>query len=97
MQHGALVEGLSRGGAAERAGLRTGSEMLEVAGKSYARDGDVIVAVGTTPVAGFRDLDRAIGAHRAGDRVDLHVVRSGKGHVVSVRLLAAPAGSASCA
>jgi S1-C subfamily serine protease len=97
VQHGALVEGLSRGGAAARAGLRTGSETLEVAGKTYARDADVIVAVGRTPVAGFRDLDRAIGAHRAGDRVDLHVVRSGKGRVLSVKLLARPAGSASCA
>jgi S1-C subfamily serine protease len=97
VQRGALVEGLSKGGAATRAGLQIGSDTLEVAGKSYARDGDVIVAVGSTPVAGFRDLDRAIGAHRAGDRVDLHVVRSGKGRVVPVRLLPRPASFANCA
>jgi S1-C subfamily serine protease len=96
VEHGALVETLSSGGAAARAGLHVGSETLEVAGKTYARDADVIVAVGSTPVAGFRDLDRAIGAHRAGDRVDLHVTRSGKGRVVPVTLLPRPASFANC-
>jgi S1-C subfamily serine protease len=97
VQHGALVQGLSKGGAAERAALQIGGDTIEVAGKSYARDADVIVAVGRTPVAGFRDLDRAIAAHRAGDRVDLHVVRSGKGRVVPVTLLPRPASFANCA
>ncbi|MDX6538426.1 MAG: hypothetical protein QOI71_36 [Gaiellales bacterium] len=96
VQHGALVQGLSKGGAAVRAGLQVGSDALEVAGKSYARDGDVIVAVGRTPVAGFRDLDRAIAAHHAGDRVELHVVRSGRGRVVPVTLLPRPASFANC-
>ena len=96
VQHGALVEGLSKGGAAARAGLQTGSDTVEVAGKAYARDADVIVAVDSTPVAGFRDLDRAVAAHRAGDRVDLRVVRSGHGRVVHVTLLARPASFANC-
>ncbi|MDX6597823.1 MAG: hypothetical protein QOE87_1710 [Gaiellales bacterium] len=94
--HGALVRGVSQGGAAERAGLRAGSQTLEVAGQTYPRDGDIIVAVGTTPVAGFRDLDRAIGAHRAGDGVDLHIVRGGSDKVVQVRLLARPPSFANC-
>jgi S1-C subfamily serine protease len=97
VQHGALVEGLSKGGAAAQAGLQIGSDALEVAGKSYARDADVIVAVGATPVAGFRDLDRGGAVNRAGDRVDLHVVRSGKRRVVPVQLLARPASFANCA
>ena len=56
----------------------------------------MIVAVDSTPVAGFRDLDRAVAAHRAGDRVDLRVVRSGHGRVVHVTLLARPASFANC-
>jgi S1-C subfamily serine protease len=96
VEHGALVETLSKGGAAARAGLQVGSDALEVTGKTYERDADVIVAVGHTPVAGYRDLDRAIGAHRAGDRVDLHIVRSGKRRVVPVRLLPRPASFANC-
>jgi S1-C subfamily serine protease len=96
VQHGALVRSLSQGGAAERAGLRAGTDTIEVAGDSYPRDGDVIVAVGTTAVAGFRDLDRAIAAHRAGDRVDLHIVRQGDDKVVQVHLLSRPASFANC-
>jgi S1-C subfamily serine protease len=97
VQHGAIVRALSQGGAAERAGLQAGSDTVEVAGEAYARDSDVIVAVGTTPVAGFRDLDRAIAAHRAGERVDLHIVREGDNKVVPVRLLPRPANFANCA
>ena len=96
VQSGALVRSLSAGGAAERAGLRAGSETIEVAGEAYPRDGDIIVAVGKTPVAGFRDLDRAIAAHRAGERVDLHIVRGGDDKVVEVRLLPRPASFANC-
>ena len=63
---------------------------------SPRRDGDIIVAVGKTPVAGFRDLDRAIGAHRAGDGVALHIVRGGDDKVVQVRLLPRPPSFANC-
>jgi S1-C subfamily serine protease len=96
VKHGALVQGLSPGGAAEAAGLQVGTSPVEVAGQAYPRDGDVIVAVGRTPVAGFRDLDRAIAAHRAGQTVDLHIVRHGDDHVVHVRLLPRPASFAGC-
>jgi S1-C subfamily serine protease len=96
VQHGALVRTLSQGGAAARAGLRAGTDTFEIAGEAYPRDGDVIVAVGTTPVAGYRDLDRAIAAHRAGQRVDLHIVREGDEKVVPVRLLPRPRSFANC-
>ena len=96
VERGALVRSLSEGGAAERAGLRAGSETVEVAGETYPRDGDIIVAVDTTPVAGFRDLDRAIAAHRSGEQVDLHIVRGGDDKVVRVRLLPRPASFANC-
>jgi S1-C subfamily serine protease len=96
VQHGALVRSLSAGGPAKLAGLRAGTQMIEVAGDTYPRDGDVIVAVGPTPVAGFRDLDRAIAAHDSGDRVDLHIVRGGDRKVVRVRLLPRPASFANC-
>ena len=97
VQHGALVRLLLPGGAAARAGIRAGSQSVDVAGDTYPRDGDIIVAVGSTPVAGYRDLERAVGAHRAGDRVDLHVMRRDGKHVVSARLLPRPATFANCA
>jgi S1-C subfamily serine protease len=96
VKRGALVQKLFPGGAAEHAGLQVGNSPFEVAGQTYPRDGDVIVAVGSTPVAGFRDLDRAIAAHRAGESVDLHIVRHGGARVVRVRLLPRPARVAGC-
>jgi S1-C subfamily serine protease len=96
VKRGALVQSLSRGGAAERAGIQVGESTVAVAGQTYPRDADVIVAVGSTPVAGFRDLDRAIAAHRAGQTVDLHIVRHGDARVVPVRLLPRPATFAGC-
>jgi S1-C subfamily serine protease len=96
VEHGALVRAVSPGGAAERAGLRSGSDTVEVAGQSYARDGDVIVGVGSTPVAGFRDLDRAVAAHRAGERVELRIVRGGAERRLPVELLPRPASFATC-
>jgi S1-C subfamily serine protease len=67
-----------------------------VAGQAYLRDADVIVAVGSTPIEGFRDLDRAIAAHRAGQSVDVRVARGGGRHVVHVHLLPRPASFAGC-
>ncbi|HET6174815.1 MAG TPA: trypsin-like peptidase domain-containing protein [Gaiellales bacterium] len=96
VKHGALVQALSPGGAAERAGLQVGTHPLEVAGQTYPSDGDVIVGVGSRPVMGFRDLDRAIAAHRAGQSVELHVVRKGSKRVIPVRLLPRPASFAGC-
>jgi S1-C subfamily serine protease len=96
VEHGALLQRLSPGGAAEQAGLKVGTQTVEVAGQSYRPDADVIVAVGRAPVQGFRDLDRAIAAHRAGQSVDIHVVRGGTSHVVHVRLLPRPASFAGC-
>ena len=97
VKHGALVQRPEprRRRRAGRA-CRSGRTPVEVAGQAYPRDADVIVAVGATPVAGFRDLDRAIAAHRAGQSVDLHVVRNGEQRVVPVRLLPRPASFAGC-
>jgi S1-C subfamily serine protease len=97
VQHGALVRQLIPGGAAARAGIRAGVQTEQVAGDTYPRDGDIIVAVGATPVAGFRDLDRAVATHRAGDRVVLRVVRRDGKHALTVRLQSRPASFTNCA
>jgi S1-C subfamily serine protease len=96
VERGALVQGVIPGSAAERGGVQVGTSAVEIAGQTYPRDADVIVAVGATPVTGFRDLDRAIAAHRAGQTVELHIVRRGGSHVIPVRLLSRPASYAGC-
>ena len=70
-QRGALVEGLVPGSPAERAGLKKG---------------DVIVAVGDTPVTGPADLTRRIASQPPGQQIQLTIVRSGKRSTVTAEL-----------
>jgi putative serine protease PepD len=73
---GATVQSLSAGGPAADAGLQAG---------------DVIVAVGGTPIASSDDLGSAIDAHRPGDQVKLSVRRQDKAATVTVKLGTRPA------
>ncbi|HEX6620180.1 MAG TPA: trypsin-like peptidase domain-containing protein [Solirubrobacteraceae bacterium] len=57
---GALVQSATSGGPASDAGLRSG---------------DVVTAVGSTPIHGTNDLVAAIATHKPGDRVELTVRR----------------------
>jgi putative serine protease PepD len=57
---GALVQSLTRGGPAAGAGLRSG---------------DVVTAIGSTPIHGTNDLVGAIATHQPGDHIQLTVKR----------------------
>jgi S1-C subfamily serine protease len=68
---GALVQSVSSGGPAGDAGLRAG---------------DVITALGSTPIKGTNDLVGAIAAHKPGDRVTVTVRRGSETRNVRVTL-----------
>jgi S1-C subfamily serine protease len=70
-QDGALVESVSPGGSAARAGLR---------------DGDVIVRVDNLLVTGADPLTVAIRSHAIGDVVTLTYIRNGAAHKTSATL-----------
>jgi len=62
-EKGALVQGLTAGGPAEKAGIRRG---------------DVITKVDGKPIANSREVQRQVLTHRVGDAVALEVWRDGK-------------------
>jgi S1-C subfamily serine protease len=74
--HGAAVVAVTRGGAAERAGLRAG---------------DVIRKLGPAPTPDAGALLSALAAADPGQRVELTVTRAGQTHTVPVTLGTLPA------
>jgi putative serine protease PepD len=77
---GALVQGISSGTPAAKAGIRCG---------------DVITKLGSFTIDGAGDVTTAIGTKEPGDTVVVTYVRSGKTHTVSLTLGTRPNNSAS--
>ena len=74
-ERGALVEDVTTGGPADRAGIQPS---------------DVILQVDRTAVESAADFERVLGDHRAGDSVELLVTRHGRNKPVILRVEAAP-------
>ena len=70
-REGALVQSVTKGGPADKAGMR---------------EGDVIVAAGETPVKDTRTLIYRVSAMPPGQKVDLDVIRDGKRQAIAVTL-----------
>lgn len=68
---GAYINGLTDGGAAEKAGLK---------------EGDIITAINGIKVRNVPELQEKIGAHRPGEMVDVAVVRDGQAKTFRVEL-----------
>ncbi|HET6204735.1 MAG TPA: trypsin-like peptidase domain-containing protein [Planctomycetota bacterium] len=80
---GVLFQDVTRGGGAERAGLRP----TKVSDDGTVEEiGDLIVAVDGTEVESLDDLSKIIDRHEAGDRVVVTVERDGKRKDVPVTL-----------
>jgi len=77
---GALVQSVTSGGPADRAGLRAG---------------DVVKALGSTTIKGSNDLVATIATHRPGDRVTASVRRGSRTIQVTVTLGTQPSQPAS--
>lgn len=84
---GALVTGVVRGGPAAEAGLAHGDRLTNSVAGPVCTGGDVITAVGGTPVRTTEDLQAAVDAHKPGETVELTVVdAAGKTRTVTVKL-----------
>ncbi|MFY9561678.1 MAG: trypsin-like peptidase domain-containing protein [Terriglobales bacterium] len=84
--YGLLIVQAVPGGAADRAGLRGGSERAYLGNIPIMIGGDLIVAVDGKKIESQQDLAQVMNSHRAGDTVNVTIFRNKKKMDVSVVL-----------
>jgi len=89
-QRGALVGSVTRGGPAEKAGLRGSTQPATIDGQSVNVGGDVIIAFNGTPVKTFDDLVAYLARLDVNQTVTLTILRDGKEQTIQVTLAARP-------
>jgi S1-C subfamily serine protease len=92
VRHGALLDRVTPGGPADRAGLRGGTTQETYLGQALVAGGDVVVAIDGAPVRNADALVRIVTTLEPGDRAGFAVVRGGRRLVVPVVLGARKAG-----
>ena len=89
--HGALVDAVTSGGPAARAGLRGGTHTAQFEGQTVRLGGDVVTAIDGTPVSDADDLVRIVtNSLRPGQTAVFTVLRDGRRLAVPLRLVARP-------
>lgn len=83
---GLLIVQAVPGGAADRAGLRGGTERAYIGNIPIMLGGDLIVAIDGQDVQDQQDLSQVMNSHRAGDTVRITIYRGKKKMDVSVTL-----------
>jgi len=92
VQRGALVDHVTAGGPADRAGLRGGTTQESFLGESIVAGGDVVLAIDGRPVTGADDLVRIVTNRlKPGDTARVLIVRDGRRRTLSIRLISRPA------
>ena len=71
--HGLLIAGVAKDSPAAAAGLKAGSQSLDVGGQKYCVGGDVITAIQGHTVNTLDDLQERISSYAAGDKLKLSV------------------------
>jgi S1-C subfamily serine protease len=92
VDRGALVENVTEGGPSEAAGIRAGTESVQVEGfpQRVVVGGDIIIAMGGRPISGMDDLIALLEEYSVGDDVPLTVIRDGDQMDVTVTLAERP-------
>ena len=89
-QGGALVEQVSPGSPAAKAGIQAGSKTVTVQGEQFVTGGDVIVKADGTTIKTADDLIAFLGTKKPGDTITVTVERGGKTQDVQITLAARP-------
>jgi putative serine protease PepD len=85
---GVLVQDVTAGGPAAKAGIRGGRTQITVSGNTQpvALGGDIIVSMEGRPVMTMDDVAEAVAAKKPGDSISLQIIRDGKQQTVTVTL-----------
>jgi S1-C subfamily serine protease len=86
VEHGVLIESVSSGGAAAKAGIRGGNRIVLAGLRELRIGGDVIVGVNGEQVNSRSDLNLLLNRARPGEAVTLTVIRGGRKMDVRVTL-----------
>lgn len=87
---GVLVESVTSGSGAGKAGLQGGETQVVVAGETYVLGGDIIVSFDGKQISSIEQLRDAIAGHKPGDKVKLVIYRDAKKAGVTVTLARQP-------
>jgi S1-C subfamily serine protease len=83
---GLLVSRTRRGGLAERAGLRQGTDPVQYGRSAIYLGGDIITSVNGLKTNTLADLYAALEACRPGDRVKIEIIRGGQTSTLEINL-----------
>jgi putative serine protease PepD len=86
VQEGLLIESVTKGGPAERAGLRGGNREAILGMRRVLLGGDVLTAIDGRPITDQMDLNLALNHKRPGDTAKVEYYRGGQKMEVQVTL-----------
>jgi S1-C subfamily serine protease len=89
-QGGALVQSVSPGSPADKAGIKGGTRTVDVQGQQFVLGGDVIVKADNTEIKSADDLIAFLGTKKPGDTITVTVERDGKTQDLKVTLIERP-------
>jgi S1-C subfamily serine protease len=89
-QGGALVESVSPGSPAAKAGIKGGDKQVTVQGEQFTIGGDVIVKADNTTIKTADDLIAFLGTKKPGDTITVTVERNGQTQDIQITLAQRP-------
>ncbi|MGA7436071.1 MAG: trypsin-like peptidase domain-containing protein [Solirubrobacterales bacterium] len=95
LDSGILIQEVTDGSGAEKAGLKGGNEAVTVQGTQVITGGDIITSVNGEEVTSMEDVIGLVNDSKVGDKLDLTIDRDGESKDVTVTLGSRPEDSSS--